>query len=100
MHVKVSNISKTLFLHYYPAWIAWSAVYCFVFSSFNWHPRLTFTSLFFKAQLQVLFVYIVIIGSLYLLKPPNSHRRLVVIFSAMISAVIVWEAGSFAEVDG
>jgi len=95
MNVKLSDITKTLFSHYYLPWIAWSGIYCIVFSSLNWHPKLDFISLFIETQLQVLFVYVFIIGSLYLLKPPDNHFRLVMIFSAMISAVISWEAGLF-----
>lgn len=95
MNVKLSDVSKTLFSHYYPAWIAWSGIYCIVFSSLNWEPELTFISLFIEAQLQVLFVYIFIIASLYFLKPSNNHFRLVTIFAAMIVSVICWETGSF-----
>ena len=95
MNVKLSNVSKTLFFHYYPAWIAWSGIYCIVLSSLNWEPELTFISLFIQAQLQVVFVYLFIIESLYFLKPSNNHVHLVTIFAAMIVSVICWETGSF-----
>ena len=95
MTVKLSDVSKTLFSHYYPAWIAWSGIYCIFFSSLNWQPRLTFTRLFIETQLQVLFVYLFIIGSLYIIKPPKNHSRVAALFTAMVVSVICWEAGLF-----
>jgi hypothetical protein len=95
MKVNLSDISKTLFFHYYPAWVAWSSIYCTVLSSLNWQPELTFISLFIETQLQVLFIYLFIIGSLYYVQPLNNPFRLVTIFAAMIVSVICWEAGSF-----
>lgn len=95
MNVSLSEITKTLVFHYYPAWIAWSGIYCLVFCSLNWQPHIDFINLFTETQLQVVFVYLFIIASLYLLNPPDGHFRLLTIFSAMISAIISWEAGSF-----
>lgn len=93
MNVKLSDITKTLLFHYYPAWVAWSGIYCIVFSSLNWNPRLTFTGLFIETQLQVLFVYLFMIGALYFFKPSNNLYRLSAIFLSMITAVFCWEAG-------
>ena len=93
MNVKLSDITKTLLFHYYPAWIAWSGIYCIVFSSLNWNPRLTFTGLFIETQLQVLFVYFFMIGVLYFFKPLNNLYRLSTIFLSMIISVFCWEAG-------
>lgn len=95
MKVKLWDVTKALLTHYYPAWIAWSGIYCIVFSSLNFHPKLTFTGLFVESQLQVLWVYLFIVGSLFCLKPPGNRIRLVAIVVAMIGAVISWEAGSF-----
>lgn len=95
MNVSLSDITKTLFFHYYPAWIAWSGIYCIVFCSLNWQPHIDFIYLFTETQFQVVFVYLFIIGSLYLLNPNGGHLRLLTIFSAMIIAVISWESGSF-----
>ena len=95
MKIGLSDISKTLLTHYYPAWIVWSGIYCFVFSSLKWDQGIDFTHLFIETQLQVLFVYLFIIGALYFLKASGNPSRLVPIFTAMIAAVICWEAGAF-----
>jgi hypothetical protein len=95
MNVKLSDITKTLLFHYCPAWIAWSGIYCIVFSSLNWNPRLTFTGLFIETQLQVLFVYLFMAGALYFFKLSNNLYRLSAIFFSMIIAVFCWEAGKF-----
>lgn len=95
MDVKLSDITKTLALHYYPAWIAWSGIYCVVFSSLNWQPPIDVIRLFTETQLQVVLVYIFIIGAIYFIKPADNRIRWVTIVSAMISAVISWEALSY-----
>jgi hypothetical protein len=95
MRFQQVNITKTLVLHYYPAWIAWSGIYCIVFSSLDWQPPIGFIRLFAEIQFQVVFVYLFIIGSLNLFKPTVTHDRLLTVFAAMIGAVICWETGSF-----
>jgi len=95
MNVKPSHITKTLVFHYYPAWIAWSGIYCFVFSSLNWNPKITFTGLFIETQLQVLLVYFFMIGALYFFKPWNNLFRLTTIFISMIIAILCWEVGKY-----
>jgi len=95
MRVKPFNITKALLLHYYPAWLAWSGIFCFVFSSLNWQPSIDFINLFIESQLQVLFVYLFILGSLYVNKSAGNPFHFLAIVSAMISSVISWEAVSY-----
>jgi len=96
MKVKLSDITKTLLFHYYPAWIGWSGIYCIVFSSLNWDPKLTFSRLFIETQLQVLLVYVFLISALFILKPSTNRYKLSVIFFAMTCAVFCWEAGLYS----
>lgn len=95
MDVKLSDITKTLVLHYYPAWITWSGIYCIVFSSLNWQPPIDFIRLFTETQLQVVFVYIFVIGATCFIKPTDNQIRFLTIVTAMVSAVISWEALSY-----
>ena len=92
METKLSQISRILLFHYYPAWLAYSGIYCLVFASMAWNPGVTFSRLFIESQFQILFIYFFIISALWILKPVRDSYRLVVIFSALVAGVLCSEA--------